>query len=323
MLGNARRTRLCASVDDVEIWEAWDTEEGARLLLLVAARTTRDAAVQATSHDQERLRTRGAPLLAWTRALRPVLHLRSTGWLGTLRDRITSATGDASLAEAIARAGMAGLAALHREGLTHGAVDADAFVFTRDPTGQARWSLVAPRPRPATPDNLCADWRALGVLVRSLGDALEVETYAEWPPCDADDAARRIRRALATSLAGKRHEVVRRARALAARDAWTRLRGVVERLAALPFPAGEARLTARDGRRFLLRASRRHIEVSDGQHTRVLVREGTLDATATRSLVREVGRTATGDDAHSRAVMRWIVTALRLHAERVLVEAPA
>ncbi len=323
MLGNARRTRLCASDDGVDLWEAWDTEEGARLLLLVAARTTRDAAVQATSHDLERLRKRSAPLLSWTRALRPVLHLRSAGWIGTLRDRMTSTTGDASLAEAIARAGMAGLAALHGENLTHGAIDADAFVFGRDPTGQARWSLVAPRPRPSTPDNLRADWRALGVLVRALGDALDVETYADWPPCDADDAARRIRSALATTLAGKRHEVVRRARALAALDARTRLRVLVERLAALPFPAGDVHLVARDGRRFLLRANLRHVEVGDGQQTRVLVHEGTIDATATRSLVRAVGRTASGDNAQGRAVMRWLVTALRLHAERVLVEDPA
>jgi hypothetical protein len=334
LLGAVRRGRLLGADGALRTWEGWDTERGVRVFV----QTGPAAMLRAVPE-------RGG--LGWSRREAPVAHLVSEAVLGLLCEREPLESGEgAQLAVPVALAGVRDLCTLHRAGGVHGAVSARTLVLVeRD--GRARWALgrwpgmtsgstesgsteSGTMERGRTGTGAEQDWSALGALVGTLGDALDVETFAHWPPRDATEAWARVRATLPRELAAARHALRRRALRSTGAMARARLDTLAARLSrAAPPPACDARVETNDGRRFTLRAGADRFEVDDGARVRVVWSrdaEGTdqLDVGAARALVRAVGRSGGGGAGTptppARHAMRWVVAALRLHTERVVLE---
>jgi hypothetical protein len=304
LLGSVRRGRLLAADGANRTWEGWDTEGAARVLVQTGP------TLEACGGG-----------LRWSRRESPLPHLVSEPLLGMLSEREPLEPGEgAQLAMPVALAGVRDLCALHAVGVVHGDVGVHSFVLAAR-EGGARWVLGrwahasgTPGARPET------DWRALGTLVAHLGEGLDVETFARWPPRDPHEAWARVRAALPRELAAARHALRRRARRSAGALARARLRDLTERLGAASIPPTySARIETIDGRSFALRSGPGRFEVDDGTRTRIVWHRdpeggGVLDVGAARALLRAVGRSA------ARPAMRWIVAALKLHTERVVLE---
>jgi hypothetical protein len=317
LLGPVRRGRLLGRDPQTATWEGWDTHSATRVLL----RTLSGPAAEARLRAEASLSSRSPALLRWRFETGARVWLRSEAILGCLADRAPLDPEEAgALARPVAAAGVAGLGALHAAGGAHGHVDARALVQV-ERAGGVRWALAWWGIATGTPR---VDWQRLGALVGGLGEALDVETFEDWPPVDAADARDRVRVAGASELACARHLLARRARACARELARARVRDLAARLQrAVPPPRVHGTLRSRDGRSFTLASADGDVFVSDGRERAQIAEAGRLRVPEARALIRAVGRSGGESSEDVRGLVRWVVQTLGLSSDLgVLASAP-
>lgn len=250
---------------------------------------------------------------------------------------------DTRMIAAALEAGLAGLEALHHEGLVHGHVS-PRHLIRRGDGFQLLW-LDPVLARPGSPQD---DLRDLGAAVSWL-DPKEIDPVGDLaramisdPPPSVDMARALLARTLSEALAERRHEITLRARDQARRDREQRLLESVARLgSALPPPEGSFCLRAGRDKVLVVAESRGGV-IKGGPVAGVPARfmprvwsaEQGLDPVASRALLRAWASRKTGDeqrraqvqqslgsqDQQARDLCRWLSCQARLRAVRMLLE---
>jgi hypothetical protein len=326
LLGTLRRRRLlhedppAPDAGGATLWEAWDTADGARVLVRVP-RTPAGPVGAALAV----LRV-PSPVLATTWVGGAWPHLRTAPIACTLADLLPlEEPADAAWIARLALGAFGALAALHATGAVHGWIGADSVVATRD-----RWTLAWLGPvGTATPAD---DIGALGRLVGELDPDGPVgalaASFADTPPPSATDATSLCLRACVGLLAREHHGLVLRARTLGDASRRGRLRPLARRLEAacpppivrgqVPVDPDEARLHVEsDGVR--IRAAR-----LPGDDVSARLAEGSgfpvwgpagLDPVAARSVLRAWATGRAGASPALAPLMRWLAATARLRVD--------
>jgi hypothetical protein len=301
--------------------EAVDTSTGATVLargLRAHARTPtwrrallRDAALLKEIHDDVEVRGEAWPALVRPVPGEPLLEG------APLPERLAL--------RAVARV-LADLARWEAAGLER--PDPDDRELRQAPDGA---SLVSLHPVAGAP----ADLSGLAHRLERVGPGphqLALHAARTFPPADADGLARRLIAALAQDLAARRHALDRAHRDRRHTHRIARLRGLVERLAAYPPPAGRGAVGVDlEGRPTLVQGDGHTLTwgPEDGPALAIVSAQGLHPRTARRLLRARAAAAPNprldamvrGEAGYAERACRWVAAALGLRTLRKLLAA--